>query len=65
MRPAQPTIVNPIEWPRPLCSKCGAVTQLARIMPANDPHYDLRTFECTTCDNADVVKIRSNRPALN
>ena len=38
--------------------KCGGPTMLARIEPSGTPHYDLRTFECVTCGNADVVKIR-------
>ena len=58
MRPAEPSQLNQIQLYRPRCSKCGALTQLARIEPADDPEHDLRTFQCVTCDNAAVVKIR-------
>jgi len=37
--------------PRP-CSKCGARMVLARIEPAQ-PGFDLRSFECTGCNNVD------------
>jgi hypothetical protein len=37
---------------RPLCSKCGSVMMLARIEPAR-PDYDLRSFECSSCNNVD------------
>jgi len=43
---------------RPPCPKCGGLTSLARIEPAPEPDHDLRTFECKTCDHAEVVKIR-------
>ena len=26
--------------------------------PSDEPDYDLRTFECIACGNADVVKIK-------
>jgi hypothetical protein len=37
--------------PRP-CTKCEAPVALARIEPAK-PGFDLRTFECSKCNNAD------------
>jgi hypothetical protein len=37
--------------PQP-CTKRGAPTILARIEPAR-PGFDLRTFECSKCNNAD------------
>jgi hypothetical protein len=37
--------------PQP-CTKCGAPVILARIEPAR-PGFDLRTFECSKCNNAD------------
>jgi len=58
MRPAEPSIINQIQLYRPLCSKCGGFTQLARIEPADDPDRDLRTFECMACSNADVVTVK-------
>jgi hypothetical protein len=30
---------------------------LARIEPAPEPGYDLRTFECPACENSQVVKV--------
>jgi ribosomal protein S27AE len=37
--------------PQP-CTKCGAPTILAHIERAK-PGFDLRTFECLKCNNAD------------
>ena len=34
------------------CTKCRAPMVLARIEPAK-PGFDLRTFECSSCNNAD------------
>ena len=58
MRPAEPSIINQIQLYRPLCSKCGTRTQLARIEPCDDPGQDLRTFECVACGNADMVTVK-------
>ena len=58
MRPAEPSIINHIQLYRPLCSKCGTQTQLARIEPAPEPDHDLRTFECVSCGNADMVTVK-------
>ena len=52
------TRVNELQLYRPPCLKCGGPTMIARIEPSGEPSYDLRTFECTTCDNADVVKVK-------
>ena len=43
------------------CTKCGAVVHLARVEPAK-PDVDLRTFECTSCSNADqyIVECGTN-----
>jgi hypothetical protein len=35
-----------------VCTKCGSEMMLARIEPAK-PGFDLRTFECSECNNAD------------
>jgi len=58
MAQSSPSEINQLQLYRPLCSKCGTLTQLARIEPALEPDYDLRTFACVACDNVDVVKIR-------
>ena len=55
MRLGEPSIINQIQLYRPLCSKCGTLTQLARIEPAPAQDHDLRTFECVSCGNADTV----------
>jgi hypothetical protein len=58
MQSSEPSIINQIQLHRPLCSRCGRLTQLARIEPTGEPDHDLRTFECVACGNADVVKIK-------
>jgi hypothetical protein len=58
MRPYEPSQLNMIQSYRPLCTKCGGLTSLARIEPATEADHDLRTFECITCGNAAVVKIK-------
>lgn len=50
--------INQVQLYRPLCSKCGTLTQLARIEPSDEPGHDLRTFECIACGNSDVVRIK-------
>ena len=58
MRPGEPSIINQLQLYRPLCSKCGTLTQLARLEPSEDPDHDLRTFECGACGNADTVTMK-------
>jgi hypothetical protein len=58
MRPSEPSIINQIQLYRPLCSKCGTLTQLARIEPSDEPGHDLRTFECIACANADMMMVK-------
>jgi hypothetical protein len=41
-----------VEPKPPPCTKCGAPTILARIERAK-PGFDLRTVECSKCNNAD------------
>ena len=45
------------------CTKCGAKMTLARIEP-DKPGYDLRTFECTKCNNVDqyIVEYETSSP---
>jgi hypothetical protein len=47
-----PSLNEIIESRRQPCTKCGAPMILARIEPAK-PGFDLRTFECAKCNNAD------------
>lgn len=58
MRPIEPSQIGLIQLYRPLCSKCGTLTQLSRIEPADEPHHDLRTFECTACGHENVVMVK-------
>ena len=58
MRPSEPSLINQIQVYRPLCSKCGMLTQLARIEPLEEPDQDMRTFECVACGNADMVTVK-------
>ena len=58
MRPREPNQVNAVIAYRPPCSRCGNLTQLARIEPSDEPDHDLRTFECEACGTSAAVKIR-------
>ena len=42
------------------CPICGLPMFLSRIDPGDKEGYDVRTFECTTCDyhEQDTVKFR-------
>lgn len=52
-----------LETKAPPCVKCGASVVLARIEPAQ-PGFDLRTFECSKCNNVDqyIVEYATNAP---
>jgi ribosomal protein S27AE len=41
---------------RPACPRCGALTMLARIMPAR-VGFDFRTFECPQCAHVHEVMV--------
>ena len=58
MQKSEPRYVNLIQLYRPLCSKCGALTELTRIEPSDLPNHDLRTFVCVTCGNTDMVTMK-------
>jgi hypothetical protein len=47
----------------PSCTKCAAPMILARIEPAK-PGFDLRTFECSKCNNADqyIIEYGTDAP---
>jgi hypothetical protein len=53
-----PAPANPVPLLRPLCSKCGSLTGLARIEPSDRPGYDLRTFECAACGNIETMLVK-------
>ena len=57
MPQSEPSVGNQVQVYRPPCSKCGGSTSLARIEPALKPGHDLRTFECTVCNNADIIDV--------
>ena len=72
VKPARKKPIN--LWSRPYivdrlmeapCTKCGAKMVLARVEPAK-PGYDLRTFECTKCNNVDqyIVEYEASSPWL-
>jgi DNA polymerase III alpha subunit (gram-positive type) len=41
----------------PACPKCSALMDLARIEPEK-PGFDLRTFECPTCQHVETVVVK-------
>jgi hypothetical protein len=45
------------------CTKCWASMVMARIEPAKSG-FDLRTFECTKCNNVDQYLSNSEQPPL-
>ena len=47
------------------CTKCGAKMTLARIEP-DKPDYDLRSFECTKCNNVDqyIFEYETSSPGV-
>jgi len=57
MRPDEPSQVNAIQLYRPVCSRCGSLTMLVRIEPADKPDHDMRTFECW-CGHAEIVELK-------
>jgi hypothetical protein len=57
MQHSEPSLINQLQRYRPPCVKCGAMTSLARIEPAPEPGYDLRTFECIACGHSDTAKV--------
>ena len=61
LRPTSHNVMLELE-PQP-CTKCGAHVILARIEPAK-PGFDLRTFECSKCNNADqyIIEYGTDAP---
>jgi len=53
---------NQMQSYRPACSKCGALTMLEYIEPADEPGHELRTFECTTAAVAKSSRCASGKP---
>jgi hypothetical protein len=45
------------------CTKCGAEVMLVRIEPAKSD-FDLRTFECSECNNVDqyIIEVGTAAP---
>ena len=60
--PASPTLFRDLLMEAP-CTKCGAKMSLARIEP-DKLGYDLRTFECTKCNNVDqyIIEYGTSSP---
>ena len=42
---------------RPLCLACGTRMWLTLVEPADDPHFDSRTFECLDCHHTEIVLV--------
>src|ERR1019366_208938 len=62
--PSVPTLFRD-RWMEAPCTKCGAKMTLARIEPAK-PGDDLRSFECTKCNNIDqhFVEYETSSPGV-
>ena len=58
MPQSEPSQINQLQSYRPPCSKCGLPTSLASILPTDETDYDLRTFKCVSCGQADVVPVK-------
>jgi hypothetical protein len=57
------TAFNATIEPKPQpCTKCGAPMILARVERAKSG-FDLRTFECSKCNNADQYLVEYGTPA--
>ena len=61
MPESDPSFINQVQPHLPPCSRCGAVTMLARIEPASRRGHDIRTFMCTICGNSDALEICAAR----
>ena len=48
--------------PKPIdlrpCSKCGGPTWLACSEPSDKADYDLRTFECSRCEQSEMLTVK-------
>jgi len=58
MAQSEPSIINQLQPYRPTCPRCRNPTVLVGLEPAPEPDHDLRTFECTACRNAEVLKVK-------
>ena len=47
--------VNQVQLYTPPCSKCGSLTVLRCIEPADQPGHDLRTFGCDLCGQIETI----------
>jgi hypothetical protein len=51
---------NPTLFPEvEVCTKCGAEMMLVRSEPSHPGGCDLRTFECSECNNVDQYVIET------
>jgi hypothetical protein len=55
----QPSATATDALQRPPCPKCGMTMMIARIEPHTDG-YDMRTFECPSCDHSESVVVKFN-----
>ena len=56
--PPEPSQLNLSKQIRPACASCGQPAWLVRIEPAPEPDHDLRTFECSTCEAIQTIKVK-------
>ena len=56
----QPHSFDPTDPPfdQRRCPKCGLPMFLSHIEPADQPNYDQRIFECTTCAYSETVTVK-------
>jgi hypothetical protein len=52
-----PETVLPTLAMRPSCP-CGMQMWLSRVMPAEEPNWELRIFECPVCNHAEHVIVK-------
>lgn len=50
--------MNPVESYCPPCTKCGALTTLARVTPVPHADHDSRVFQCTACGKIDMLLVQ-------
>jgi hypothetical protein len=50
-----------LEGDRPLCPKCDGTMSLVRLV-RTPSGFDIRTFECTSCDHAQIVRAAPDSP---
>ena len=57
---SQPIIFDParLVLTQPKCPQCGAKMWLVGIESDEEPGYDIRTFECASCDVSTAERVK-------